>query len=126
VIAKGVITRRANEEQLSAQTIERDYILAHLCAEIGSIGEPRLVLSCRVTGAGAEKGPPVRTAVRTIAPPKPEKGGDGRLSAVVSVRMKSLVEGTIGNELPRPVSKGKCPGQNYGSEGWRFEFLRAR
>ena len=32
VIAKGVITRRANEEHLSAQTIERDYILAHLCA----------------------------------------------------------------------------------------------
>lgn len=43
MIAKGVITRRANEEHLSAQTIERDYILAHLCAEIGSIGEPRLV-----------------------------------------------------------------------------------
>jgi len=43
VIAKGVITRRANEEHLSAQTIERDYVLAHLCAEIGSIGEPRLV-----------------------------------------------------------------------------------
>ena len=43
MIAKGVITRRANEEHLSAQTIERDYVLAHLCAEIGSIGEPRLV-----------------------------------------------------------------------------------
>jgi hypothetical protein len=43
VIAKGVITRRANEEHLSAQTIERAYILAHLCAEIGSIGEARLV-----------------------------------------------------------------------------------
>ena len=43
MIAKGVITRRANEEHLPAQTIERDYILAHLCAEIGSIGEPRLV-----------------------------------------------------------------------------------
>jgi len=43
VIAKGVITRRANEEHLSAQTIERDYVLAHLSAEIGSIGEPRLV-----------------------------------------------------------------------------------
>jgi predicted nucleotidyltransferase component of viral defense system len=43
VIAKGVITRRANEEHLSAQTVERDYILAHLCAEIGSIGEARLV-----------------------------------------------------------------------------------
>ena len=43
MIAKGVITRHANEEHLSAQTIERDYVLAHLCAEIGSVGEPRLV-----------------------------------------------------------------------------------
>jgi predicted nucleotidyltransferase component of viral defense system len=43
MIAKGAITKRANEAHLPAQTIERDYILAHLCAEIGSIGEPRLV-----------------------------------------------------------------------------------
>jgi hypothetical protein len=64
--------------------------------------------------------------VRTIAALKPEKGGDGRLSAVLSARMKSLFEGTIGNELSRRVSEGKCPGQNYGSEGWGFEFLRAR
>ncbi len=55
--------------------------------------------------------------MRTMAPLKPENGGNGWSSAVVSVRMKSLVEGTIGNELSRPVSEGKCPGQNYGSEG---------
>src|SRR6202035_1129909 len=36
-------TKRANEEQLPAQTIERDYVLAHLCAAIGTIGDPRLV-----------------------------------------------------------------------------------
>ncbi len=58
--------------------------------------------------------------MRTIAALKPENGGDGRLSAVLSARMKSLFEGTIGNELSRRVSEG------YGSEGWGFEFLRAR
>ena len=40
----------------------------------------------------------MRTAVRTMTPPKPESGGNGWSSAVVSVRMKSLVEGTIVNE----------------------------
>ncbi len=43
MIAKGLITQRANDEQLPAQTIERDYVLAHLCAAIGAIGDPRLV-----------------------------------------------------------------------------------
>ncbi len=43
MISKGAITKRANEEQLPAQTIERDYVLAHLCADIGAIGDPRLV-----------------------------------------------------------------------------------
>jgi hypothetical protein len=63
----------------------------------------------------------VRTAVRTIAPLKPENGGNGWLLAVVLVRVKSLVEGTIGNELSLPVSEGKCPGQNWGSRGRRFK-----
>ncbi len=43
MIPKGLITQRANDEQLPAQTIERDYVLAHLCADIGAIGDPRLV-----------------------------------------------------------------------------------
>ena len=43
MISTGTITKRANEEQLPAQTIERDYVLAHLCAAIGAIGDPRLV-----------------------------------------------------------------------------------
>jgi predicted nucleotidyltransferase component of viral defense system len=44
VIATGVITQRANSERFPAQTIERDYVLAHLCADIGAIGDARLVL----------------------------------------------------------------------------------
>jgi len=43
MIAKGVITQRANDERLPAQTIERDYVLAHVCTDIGSVGDPRLV-----------------------------------------------------------------------------------
>jgi predicted nucleotidyltransferase component of viral defense system len=43
VISKGLITQRANDEHLPAQTIERDYVLAHLCADIGLIGNRRLV-----------------------------------------------------------------------------------
>jgi predicted nucleotidyltransferase component of viral defense system len=43
VIARGHITRRANEEGVPAQTIERDYILAHICAEIGNQREARLI-----------------------------------------------------------------------------------
>lgn len=43
MIATGAITKRASEERLPALTIERDYVLAHLCADIGAIGEPRLV-----------------------------------------------------------------------------------
>ena len=74
-----------------------------------------------MTASGRLRHPSMRTAVRTIAPPKLEKGGDCRLPAVVSVRIKSLVEGIIGNELSRPVSDGKCPGQNWGSRGRRFK-----
>ena len=59
--------------------------------------------------------------MRTIAPLKPENGGNWWSSAVVSVRVKSLVEGTIGNQWSRPVSEGKCPGQNWGSRGRRFK-----
>lgn len=43
MIAKGLITQRANDEQLPAQTIERDYILANVCADIGAMADPRLV-----------------------------------------------------------------------------------
>ncbi|MDQ2875184.1 MAG: nucleotidyl transferase AbiEii/AbiGii toxin family protein [Actinomycetota bacterium] len=28
---------------MPAQTIERDYVLAHLCADIGALDDPRLV-----------------------------------------------------------------------------------
>ena len=59
--------------------------------------------------------------MRTIAPLKPENGGNGWLLAVVLVRVKSRVEGPIGNELSLPVSEGKCPGQNWGSRGRRFK-----
>jgi predicted nucleotidyltransferase component of viral defense system len=43
VIAKGAITKRANDERLPAATIERDYVLGHLCADIGAGGDSRLV-----------------------------------------------------------------------------------
>lgn len=43
MIAKGAITKRANEEQLSASAIERDYVLAQLCVDIGARQDPRLV-----------------------------------------------------------------------------------
>ena len=43
MIARGLITQRANDEQLPAQTIERDYILANVCADVGALGDPRLV-----------------------------------------------------------------------------------
>jgi hypothetical protein len=43
MIAKGLITQRANDERLPAQTIERDYVLAHICADIGTAGDSRLV-----------------------------------------------------------------------------------
>jgi uncharacterized protein len=42
MISTGAITRRANEELMPAQTIERDYVLAHLCADIGAIADRRL------------------------------------------------------------------------------------
>ena len=44
MISKGAITRRANDEQLPAHTIERDYVLAQLCADVGAICDARLVL----------------------------------------------------------------------------------
>ncbi len=40
---KGLITHRANDEQLPGKTIERDYILANICADIGVVGDARLV-----------------------------------------------------------------------------------
>ncbi|MGH7883886.1 MAG: nucleotidyl transferase AbiEii/AbiGii toxin family protein, partial [Candidatus Dormibacteraceae bacterium] len=43
MIAKGPITKLANKDKIPAQTIERDYVLAHLCAEIGSQGELNLI-----------------------------------------------------------------------------------
>jgi uncharacterized protein len=43
MISKGLITQRANDERLPAHTVERDYILAQLVAEIGAAGNERLV-----------------------------------------------------------------------------------
>jgi predicted nucleotidyltransferase component of viral defense system len=43
MIASGLITQRAELEQMPAQTIERDYVLAHVCAEIGIRGDARIV-----------------------------------------------------------------------------------
>ncbi len=43
MITKGFITQRANDEKISAQVIERDYVLAHVCAAIGAAGDSRLV-----------------------------------------------------------------------------------
>lgn len=42
MISKGRITQRANDEQLPAQTIERDYVLANICADIGALDNARL------------------------------------------------------------------------------------
>lgn len=39
----GPISQRANDERLPAQTIERECVLAHVCADIGPRGDPRLV-----------------------------------------------------------------------------------
>jgi predicted nucleotidyltransferase component of viral defense system len=44
MIAKGLITRRAQAEQMPAQTIERDYVLAQVCADLGARHDPRLVV----------------------------------------------------------------------------------
>lgn len=43
MITRGHITQRAHDEQLPAQTIERDYILANVCADIGALDDARLV-----------------------------------------------------------------------------------
>lgn len=43
MITRGLITQRANDEQLPTQTIERDYILANVCADIGALGDARPV-----------------------------------------------------------------------------------
>lgn len=43
MIAKGLITKRANAEQMPTQTIERDYVLTHVCADMGALNDPRLV-----------------------------------------------------------------------------------
>lgn len=43
MIGTGPITDRANAERLPAQTIERDYLLAHVCAEIGALNDSRIV-----------------------------------------------------------------------------------
>ena len=41
MIPKGVITKLAATERMPAQSIERDYVLAHLCADIGAVNDPR-------------------------------------------------------------------------------------
>jgi hypothetical protein len=43
VITRGLITQRSIDEQLPAQTIERDYVLANICADLGALGNERLV-----------------------------------------------------------------------------------
>jgi predicted nucleotidyltransferase component of viral defense system len=43
MIAKGFITKRSFEEGMQAPTIERDYLLAQMCAEIGGCAGPQLV-----------------------------------------------------------------------------------
>jgi predicted nucleotidyltransferase component of viral defense system len=43
VISVGAITKRANDERMPAQTIERDYVLAHVCSEVGAAAEQRLI-----------------------------------------------------------------------------------
>lgn len=44
MIAKGLITQRANDARLPAQTIELDHVLAPICADIGTAGRARLVV----------------------------------------------------------------------------------
>ena len=44
MIASGLITKRADQERMPAQSIERDYVLAHVSAEIGLRGDARIVL----------------------------------------------------------------------------------
>jgi len=44
MIASGLITQRADQERMPAQSIERDYVLAHVSAEIGLRGDARIVL----------------------------------------------------------------------------------
>ena len=43
MISAGVITKRANDEEMDARVIERDYILSDICADMGALDEPRLV-----------------------------------------------------------------------------------
>ncbi len=43
MISRGLITQRANDEQLPAQTIERDYVLANVCADIGALANAHIV-----------------------------------------------------------------------------------
>ena len=43
MIAKGLITQRANDQRLPTQTIERAYVLTQICADIGTAGDSRLV-----------------------------------------------------------------------------------
>jgi len=69
----------------------------------------------------ASESAPLRTAVRTITLLKAETGGYDRLPTISPVRMQSLVESTIGNELSSPVSEGKCPGHNRGSRCREFK-----
>ncbi len=44
MISTGEVTGRANQERVTAQMVERDYVLAHLCADIGAVADTRLVL----------------------------------------------------------------------------------
>jgi predicted nucleotidyltransferase component of viral defense system len=44
VIGRGEITKAAQRDGVDAQTVERDYVLAHVAAEIGQAGGEHLVL----------------------------------------------------------------------------------
>jgi len=68
MIAKGVITQRANDERLPAQTIERDYVLAHVCTDIGAVGDPRLVFKGAPCSAFATS-PTTATPPISTSPP---------------------------------------------------------
>jgi hypothetical protein len=74
--AKGLITQRANDERLPAPTIERDYVLAHICADIGIAGDTRLVFKggtlLRLCYFADYRTPPISTSQPSTASPAPK------------------------------------------------------
>ena len=68
MISKGIITQRANEERLPAPTIERDYVQAQICADIGAISDANLVFKGAPCSASATS-PPIATLPTSIPLP---------------------------------------------------------